>query len=104
MPTDRGRYLGNRVTPCISCDTGERKSIGGILLALALARSVEAWQANGTHFRFLIIKYGPPSPREFGRFHLKLDQAQPEFTRRGGWGVRSNGLSCGAFIFGEMQN
>ena len=35
----------------------------------------EGWQPNGTHFRFLIMKYGPPSPREFGRVHLKLDQA-----------------------------
>ena len=32
------------------------------------------------------MKYGPPSPREFGRVHLKLDQAQPEFTRRGDGG------------------
>ena len=41
------------------------------------------------------MKYGPPSPREFGRVHLKLNQAQPEFTRRGGWGVRSNSLFMG---------
>ena len=49
----------------------------------------------------------PPSPREFGRIHLKLDQSQSEFTRRGGWGVRSSRLSCAkarAFMFGEMLN
>ena len=35
--------------------------------------------------RFLNLKYAP-SPREFGRVHLKLNQAQPEFTRRGDGG------------------
>ena len=34
-------------------------------------------------------KISSPSPREFGQVCLALGQTQPEFTRRGGWGVRS---------------
>ena len=38
-------------------------------------RKLEALPANETHFRFLHLNYGPPSPREFGPAGLTLNQA-----------------------------